>query len=94
MAKGPRSLGQMAPTGNVVELGLRAIRTLHARKDLRRAPFVIWLKSAFSWVHHTTGRKRLGRMNSKQNQNARNESWEKEGEPKRETGNGQFINPP
>ena len=37
----------------LVDLGLRAIRTLYARKDLRRAPFDIWLKSAFSWVHHT-----------------------------------------
>ena len=37
----------------LVELGLRAIRTICARKDLRRARFDIWLKSAFSWVHHT-----------------------------------------
>ena len=37
----------------LVELGLRAIRTIYARKDLRRAPIDIWLKSAFSWVHHT-----------------------------------------
>ena len=37
----------------LVELELRAIRTIYARKDLRRAPFDIWLKSAFSWVHHT-----------------------------------------
>ena len=32
----------------LVELGLRAIRTIYARKDLRRAPIDIWLKSAFS----------------------------------------------
>ena len=37
----------------LVELELRAICTIYARKDLRRAPFDIWLKSAFSWVHHT-----------------------------------------
>ena len=35
----------------LVELELRAKRTTCARKDLRRAPFDIWLKSAFSWVH-------------------------------------------
>ena len=40
----------------LVELETRAIRTLYARKDLRRAPFDIWLKSAFSWVHHTATR--------------------------------------
>ena len=38
------------------DLGLRAIRTIYARKDLRRARFDIWLKSAFSWVHHIYGR--------------------------------------
>ena len=31
-----------------------------------------------------TKREGLGRKNSRQNQNARNESWEKEREPKRE----------
>ena len=28
------------------------IRTLYARKDLRRAPFGIWLKSAFSCFNY------------------------------------------
>ena len=36
-----------------MELGLRAIRAIYARNDLRREPFDIWLKSAFSWIHHT-----------------------------------------
>ena len=31
---------------------MRAIRAVYARKDLRRAPIDIWLRSAFSWVHH------------------------------------------
>ena len=35
-----------------MELGLRAIRTIYARKDLRRARFDIWLKSAFSCLDY------------------------------------------
>ena len=37
----------------LVELELRAIRTIYARKNLRRARLDIWLKSAFSGIHHT-----------------------------------------
>ena len=36
----------------LVELGLRAIRTIYVRKDLRRAPIDIWLKSAFSCLNY------------------------------------------
>ena len=47
------SVGATLRLTELVELGLRPIRTIYARKNLRRAPFDIWLKSAFSWVHHT-----------------------------------------
>ena len=53
------SVGAALRLTALVGLETRAIRTLYARKDygkdLRRAPFDIWLKSAFSWVHHTLG---------------------------------------
>ena len=47
------SVGVTLRLKELVELELRAIRTIYARKNLRCAPFDIWLKSAFSWVHHT-----------------------------------------
>ena len=47
------SVGVTLRLTELVDLELRAIRTIYARKNLRRAPFDIWLKSALSWVHHT-----------------------------------------
>ena len=47
------SVGVTLRLKELVELELRAIRTICARKNLRRARFDIRLKSAFSWVHHT-----------------------------------------
>ena len=55
------SVGATLQLTELVELGLRAIRTLCARKDLRHDPFDIWLKSAFSSVHHEyLGSRRFG----------------------------------
>ena len=47
------SVGATLRLTALVDLETRAIRTLYARKDLQRDQFDIWLKSAFSWVHHT-----------------------------------------
>ena len=46
------SVGAALRLTALVELELRAIRTIYARKDLRIAPFDIRLKSAFSWFDY------------------------------------------